>query len=78
MIQVTRLDGSAFYLNADFIQSVESKPDTHVVLVNGHSFVVREPDIEVVDRVIAYRRTVQAQPRGAEPYLRLLDQQAHG
>lgn len=60
MIQVTRLDGSEFYVNAEFIQSVESTPDTHIVLVNGYSYVVTETDAEVVERVLSYRRSVYA------------------
>ena len=58
MIQVTRLDGSELYINAEFIQSVESSPDTHVVMVNGQSYVVTEVDTEVVGRILSYRRTV--------------------
>ena len=58
MIKVTRLDQSQLYLNAEFIQSVESTPDTHIVLVNGHSYVVRESDDEVVARIVGYRRAV--------------------
>lgn len=61
MIRVTRLDGSGIYVNAEFIQSVHSTPDTHIVLINGHSYVVTEPDTEVVDRIIAYRRLVGGQ-----------------
>lgn len=58
MIQVTRLDQSHLYLNAEYIQSVESTPDTHIVLVNGHSYVVTERDDEVVARIIRYRQMV--------------------
>lgn len=58
MIRVTRLDHSEFMLNAELIQTLESTPDTHIVLFNGHSYVVREPLDEVVDRVMAYRRAV--------------------
>ena len=58
MIVVTRLDRSEFVVNAEFIQTVESNPDTHIVLFNGHSFVVREHRDEVVQRVIEYRRSV--------------------
>ncbi len=58
MIRVTRLDGSELYINAEFIQSVESSPDTHIVLVNGHSYVVTEPDTDVVEQVLKYRRDV--------------------
>ena len=56
MILVTRLDGSELYVNAEFIQSVESTPDTHIVMVNGQSYVVTEPDIELVEHILEYRR----------------------
>ncbi len=65
MIKVTRLDQSQLYLNAEFIQSVESTPDTHIVLVNGHSYVVRERDEEVVARIIEYRRAVSGVDPGS-------------
>lgn len=58
MIAVTRFDRSEFVLNAEFIQSVESTPDTHIVLFNGVSFVVRETRDEVVQRVMDYRKAV--------------------
>lgn len=62
MIRLTRLDGSEFYVNAELIQTVQSSPDTHVVLFNGPSYVVREPDREVVARVIEYRRSIAGGP----------------
>jgi flagellar protein FlbD len=58
MIVVTRFDHSEFVLNAEFIQSVESTPDTHIVLFNGHSYVVLESRDEVVERVLDYRRAI--------------------
>lgn len=63
MIRMTRLDGTQFYVNAEFIQSVESTPDTHVVLLNGHSYVVRERDEEIVDLIVDYRQNTQASGR---------------
>jgi flagellar protein FlbD len=66
VIPVTRLDGSVLYLNAEFIQSVESTPDTHIVLMNGQSYVVTEPDVEIVERIVGYRRSVYSGgPEGA-------------
>ena len=64
MIQVTRLDGSELYINAEFVQSVESNPDTHIVMVNGQSYVVTEPDTEVVAGILSYRRTVYGDGTG--------------
>jgi len=65
---MTRLDGTQFYVNAEFIQSVESTPDTHVVLLNGHSYVVREPDVEIVERIVEYHRGAAV---GSRPPLQL-------
>lgn len=74
MIRVTRLDQSELYINAEFIQSVESTPDTHIVLVNGHAWVVREPDHEVVRRIIEYRRSIYGSGQGnARPNLRAIE-----
>jgi flagellar protein FlbD len=72
VILVTRLDGSELYVNAEFIQSVQSTPDTHIVLVNGTSYVVREPDREVVDRIIEYRRLVGT-PSSGYGHLKVVD-----
>ena len=77
MIRVTRLDGTQFYVNAEFIQSVESTPDTHVVLLNGHSYVVQERDHEIVERIAEYRRGAGG---GSRPPLQLIvnDDEAEG
>ncbi len=56
MIDVTRLDGRPFTINADLIELIETTPDTIIRLVNGNTYLVRESRHEVVDRVIAYRR----------------------
>jgi flagellar protein FlbD len=61
---VTRLDGSELYVNAEFIQSVQSSPDTHIVLINGTSYVVKEPDEDVVARILEYRRALGTPDRG--------------
>jgi flagellar protein FlbD len=73
MIRVTRLDKSEFYINAEYIQSVESTPDTHIVLINGHSYVVREPDDEVVDRILRYRRSVFGSGGHGPTHLRVVE-----
>ncbi|MEZ4502208.1 MAG: flagellar FlbD family protein [Dehalococcoidia bacterium] len=72
MIRVTRLDGSELYVNAEFIQSVQSTPDTHIVLINGNSYVVREPERDVVDRIIEYRRLIGG-PSTGYGHLKVVD-----
>jgi flagellar protein FlbD len=58
VIQVTRFNGSQFYLNPDLIQSIESTPDTVITLTNNVKMVVKEAPTLVVDRIIEYRHRV--------------------
>ena len=56
MIKLTRLDGRKFVVNAELIESVEARPDTHLTLSNERHFVVLESVDDVVERVIDYRQ----------------------
>jgi flagellar protein FlbD len=56
MIDVTRLDGRPFTINADLIELIETTPDTIIRLINGNTYLVRESRHEVVDKVITYRQ----------------------
>lgn len=58
MVNLTHLDGSAFVLNADRIESLEARPDTVITLIDGKHLVVRENVDEVVARVIRFRRAI--------------------
>jgi flagellar protein FlbD len=58
VIQVTRLNGTMFYLNAELIQTVESTPDTVITLVDYSKFVVRETPDEIIQRCLEYRRSI--------------------
>lgn len=58
MIRLSRLNGKEFVVNAELIQFVDATPDTVVTLATGEKVVVKESVEQVVDRVIAYRRTV--------------------
>jgi flagellar protein FlbD len=56
VIQVTRLNGTHFYINAELIQTVESTPDTIITLINGNIMVVHEPAEEIIARILDYRK----------------------
>jgi flagellar protein FlbD len=62
MIQLTKLDGSTFTLNADLIETIEERPNTIVTLTSEKRFVVQESARQVVDRVVAYRQ-MSSRPR---------------
>ncbi len=60
LIQLTRLNGRQFVLNAELIRTIEECPDTTVTLINGDSLVVKERLEEVVKRAVEYGRAVRA------------------
>jgi flagellar protein FlbD len=47
-------------VNSDLIKLVENAHDTVLTLITGEKIVVRERVEEVIDRVIAFRRSVLA------------------
>jgi flagellar protein FlbD len=64
VIQLTRLDGEAFILNAELIRYVEARPDTFITLTTNERLVVKEAMAEVVRRTIDYQRSKHFYPRG--------------
>lgn len=62
MIQLTRINGEQFVLNAALIRYVESRPDTFITLVSDERVIVRETVQEVVKRSIDYARQIRFVP----------------
>ena len=60
MIEVTRLNGKHFVLNADLIETLEETPDTVVTLTTGHKYLVKENVDAVLEKVYAYKRRIFA------------------
>jgi flagellar protein FlbD len=60
MVEVTRLDGTTYYVNPHHIEYVESNPDTTLIMLSGKRLVVREDYRVLLDRIIAYRRLIGA------------------
>ena len=58
VIEVTRLDGSTLYVNAEHIRYAEANPDTVLTFVDGKKLVIRETLAQVVDRVVCYKGSV--------------------
>jgi flagellar protein FlbD len=59
MIQLTRLNGQQFVINAEKIRYVESTPDTVVCTDHGDKLMVRESMQEVIRRTIDYARIIR-------------------
>lgn len=60
MIKLTRLNHVPLIVNSDLIEHVEVTPDTVVALTTGQKFLVLESAEDVVERVLQFRRAIQA------------------
>ena len=58
MIQVTRLNGTVYWLNPHQIETIECNPDVTKKLLSGNSLVVKESVDEIIDRIVAYRKRI--------------------
>lgn len=58
MIQLTKLNGKSFTLNALYIEVIESFPDTTITLTNGHKYVVKEPELEVYKKITSFYKNI--------------------
>lgn len=56
VIEVTRLGGGVFFINADQIETIEATPDTVITLVNARRYVIKESTAIVVDKIVNFRR----------------------
>jgi flagellar protein FlbD len=58
VINLTRLNGKPFILNALYIETIESFPDTTIMLTNGRKYVVKETEAETVRMVKEFYQSV--------------------
>lgn len=71
MITLTLFDNKRIVLNADLIEFVEGTPDTLISLTDGKKVMVKETVDQVVDCVLAYKRSVFGGSAGPEKDKRL-------
>lgn len=58
MIEVSRLNGSIYFLNPDMILTLEATPDTVITLTSGEKLMVRESPQELIDRFVLFKRRI--------------------
>lgn len=58
MIQLTSLSGKVLWVNPHQIETMDSHPDTTIVMIFGKTLVVKEKPEEVVAKIAAYRRSI--------------------
>ena len=58
MINVTRMNGTEFTINAELIETIEEVPDTVIALTTGKKFIVKESRQKVVNLVKLYKKEI--------------------
>jgi flagellar protein FlbD len=58
MIRLTRINGSEFYLNPQLIELMEEGPETHLTLLNGNRYLVKERVATIVERMVAVQAKI--------------------
>ena len=54
MIRVTKLNGEVFVINCSQIISIESIPESKIMLHNRSFFIVKETPDEIIEKSIQY------------------------
>ncbi len=61
MIVLHKMNGEEFILNANHIETIESKPDTTITLINEKKYLVKETKDEVLTLIYDYYKKVLTQ-----------------
>ena len=67
MIHLTRINQQRLVLNSDLIEHIEATPDTVITMTNGQKLVVADSAEAVIEKVIAFRRSIQQTPPLSHP-----------
>ena len=58
MINITGLDSKEFVINSEHIEKLEQIPESVITLTNGHKYLVKESNDEIIRKVIEYKRKI--------------------
>jgi flagellar protein FlbD len=59
VIELHRIHGNGtLFVNPDLIETIESRPDTVVTLVNKHRYIVEDSVSDVVQRIVDFRARI--------------------
>jgi flagellar protein FlbD len=61
MIKLHKLNGVEVVINAEFIESIESIPETRIILTTGNQLIVKETVEEVIKKVVEYKAQIELQ-----------------
>lgn len=55
MIEVTRLNGTTYWVNPHQIECIERNPDVTLVMLSGKKLVVKDEPANIIKKIIDYR-----------------------
>ncbi len=58
MILLTKINQAPIAVNCDLIEYIEETPDSVITLTTGDKVVVQQPMTEIIEKIVAYRRTI--------------------
>ncbi len=58
MIVLTKINDAPIAVNSDLIEFIEETPDTIITMTNSDKVVVREGMMEIIEKVVHYRRLI--------------------
>ena len=58
MIEVTRLNGTAYYINPHQIEYIENNPDTTLIMLSGKRLIIQEDYQSLFKRIVEYRKLI--------------------
>ena len=58
MIDVTKMNGLEFTINADLIEVIEEVPDTIITLTTGKKIMVKESRLQIKNLVKGYKHEI--------------------
>ncbi|MCL2107907.1 MAG: flagellar FlbD family protein [Oscillospiraceae bacterium] len=59
MILLTKLDDSEILVNENLIETAYETPDTIVLMNNGHTHIVKESLVEIMQKTAEFRRNTR-------------------
>jgi flagellar protein FlbD len=68
MIKLHKLNGVEVVINAEFIESIESIPETRIILTTGNQFIVKETVEEVIKKVVEYKAQIELQKENLKKF----------
>lgn len=74
MIELTKLNGDQFFLNAELIETVECVPDTMIVVFTGKRYIVQEKADKVIQKIIEYKQKAYRITASMAKYVEMVEE----